>query len=684
MVRSRGKRSLILYLAATVLFVAVSFYLPSESTVSFAKDKTLTLKTCKILAIRNSSKYESAEDQVEAKEAKYESSVKSLKLKKKNLTTFRWSPLLNLKFPEKLTLDQDSEFEFKPISLQYDIDVAEHNINDVKLTEYQEVNNLYVEIVTLQKMISFNEMRVETLEDGVKRNTAKLKLGQANQADVDTMTAKLKSVNNTIASDRRTLEADLKKMTKKVGMDVTTGYVFEDPYIDARLNRDMLEPLIEYTLDRDETYYEACIEETRARVQLQTNFDLMKRHYGGDTNMIASYVNMAISGQEVNKRGFKADYKNFLEKVDSYWQGKKKICWFIKIPRLWLKGAIDGTRYVEDDPNVLYQDVLDYVSAYKDKEAAEDEVRQAVTDSFNNYVSVKNSYAQYQTDVKDAKENLDKSSLLNKTGKLSFSEYDAEMNTYEELQKSLIDTMKLYTNTLHALDRTTCGGVTAILDGNDADLQTAKPGESYIEEQTAEGAYYYIKQIIQKTEFEVNIYIPEDFDVEVTDYELWVDNIQIGSKTPKDGKIRHLALTLDDIDEVKIRLYNGEEFIDDCEIDPQSVSGPLNVITGYDIKTVELEEYGTYEAAINEGTGLVDITISPALDDIKFFVVKNEEGIALGSGEPASVQSGLKHLQLVAFDLDKLTIELMNEEKEVIYTARFDTANQKVVKAITQ
>jgi uncharacterized protein YlxW (UPF0749 family) len=678
------KNNLIVLLGITIATCSFSATDLPKGSVVYAQDQVLTLDTCKTLAIRTSSKYDSALDAVESKKAKYESAVKGLKLKEKSLTTFRWSPLLSLKFPEKLTLEQASEFQFKPMSLQYDIDIAEHNVGDVKLTICNEINTLYVEIVTLQKMLDFNQERADNLEEAVKRNTAKLKVGQATQSDIDTMNSKLKAVNTTIASDRRTLEADLQKLSKKIGMDVTTGYTFESPYIESELTRDNLEALIDYALEHDQTYYEACIEEVRARVQLQTNYDLMKNHYGGDMKLISSYVDMAMSGQEVSKVGFKKDYKTFLEKIDSYWKGKKRICWFIKIPRLWLKGSIDGTRYIDDDPNILYQDVLDYVSAYKDKEAAAEELRQAVTDAFNNYISVKNSYEQYQTDVKDSKEHLEKSALLNRLGQLSYSEYDSEMTTYEDLQKSLLDTMKLYTNTLYSLDRTTSGGVDAILSGGDVDMQTAKPGESYIEEQTADGAYYYIKQIIQKLEFEVSIYIPEDFEVEITDYELWVNDVQIGDRTSKDGRIRHLALSLDNVDEVKLRLYNGDEFIDDCIIDPASVSGPLKIVTGYDIKTMELEEYGTYAVTINDETGLMDISITPASADIKYFVIKDEDGIALGGGEPISIESSLRHLTLVAYDLESLTIELMNEDQEVIYTGRFDTANQKVVKAIDQ
>ncbi len=675
--RKRWKRNLIVSLAGVITAISVcSQVMGQASLTSHAAGKKLSLKTCRTLAVENSSKYDSALDSIESKQAKYESSVKSLKLKKKNLTTFRWSPLLNFSFPKNLSLDQESEFEFKPLSLQYDIDIAKHKAGDVKLDVYQDINTLYVNIYTLQKLIAFNESRVETLSEGLARNKARLLVGEAKQADIDTLQKRLDALNNKLASDKRNLEAALKKLSNKLGTDVSTGYTFESPFVTSEISRDHLQKLIDYALDRDETYYEACIEEMRAKVQLQTNYRLMKQHYGGDINMISSYVDFALQGNDINKKGFKTDYKKFLEKIDSYWQGKKRIFWFIKIPRLWLKGEMDGTRYIEDDPNILYQDVLDYTGAYNDKKSAEEEVEAAVTDAFNNYVSVKASYQQYLNDLRDAEEDLKKDEIKSRMGQLTFEEYDSELTSYEELQNSLIDTMKLYSDALYSLDRTTCGGVDAMLNGDEAGI-----GESYAVANSASGAYYYIKQIIQKQEFEVSIYIPDDFVAEITDFELWVDNVQVGTRTAKDAKLRHLGLTFDDEPEVKIRLYNGDEFVDDCIVDANDVSGPLNVVTGYDIKKDEGDNLGTYDLEMNDATGLVEISIKPDDAKVKYFVVRDSEGKALSSEEPISISSKLVHLQLVETDMSPMTIDLMDEEKNVLYKGRFDTANKKVVKA---
>ena len=472
-----------------------------------------------------------------------------------------------------------------------------------------------------------------------------------------------------MATDKSTLTNNLQKLSTMIGMDVTTGYKFEKPFVDAEIERKQLAALIKYTEDRDESYFEACVNETTARAELVTNSGLIRNKYGGDYNRISSYVNSALNGQPVNKKAFKADYKSFLEKIDSYWGGKKRIV-FIKIPRLWFKGAMDGTRYIEDDPYALYQNVLDYNSACREKEAAKKELDESVTDAYNNYVSIKNSYKQYVKDVKDAGEALKKDEYRNRIGELTFDEYQSAVESYEALQNSMLDAMKLLSTTLYSLDRLTCGGISAYMSGTDADLQTAVVGESYVEKNTAEGAYYTLTPIIQNQEFELAVKIPDDFEISITDYELWVDNIQVGSRTPIDKKLRHLALAKDAVDEAKIRLYDRVKFIDDCVIDPSQTSGELKITTGFEIKKEELAEIGTYELVTSETTGLVELKFTMKNDKIKSFKVLTQDGQALGGDQKTEIDKVFKYVSILSQSISDIRVEFYGEDGKVIEKGR--------------
>jgi len=671
------KRLISIALSLAVFFSALSVWPP---LVTDAADKVLSLSMARTLAIRNSSEYELALMKVDSKKAERESALKAIKLKKKNMSTFRWSPLLKIKFPEKPDLAEASEFQFKPVQLAGEIQVAQRNVQDVVYKITENVNNLYVEIVTLQEINAFNENKYETLLDAIEHNKERLKMGEANQSDIDRQQKKADTLLQTLARDKRTLEADLKKLSTMIGMDVTTGYTFERPYVEATIQRSMLDKLITYTEDRDATYYEACIAATTARMELNTNYSLMKSKYRKDIKMIARYVNDALGGRSISSRAFKNAYKRFLEKIDSYWKGKKRICLFIKIPRIWMKGSLDGTRYIEDDPYVLYQNALDYVAARKDEAAAKLELDQNVEASFNNYINIRNSYQKYQQDLAEEEVRLKQYEVQNRMGYMTLEEYEDAVDQYEELQNSMLEAMKLYTQTLYSFDRLTCGGVSALLSGTDPELHVAEAGESYVEKDESE-AQYFLKPVIQRELFELSLYIPDDFPVEVTHFELWCDDQQVGERTPVDQTIRHLALTKDNIETVKIRLYNGDEFIDDCLIDPNDENGVLNIMTAMSINKEETGIIGSFLTTTNETTGLMTITFSPLESEgIRYYRVLTENGKNLGSSEKVSINEGFRHLGLVSSDLDKLTVEFYDSGGSLLYTGYMDPGNSKLMK----
>ncbi|MCR5774428.1 MAG: hypothetical protein K6G42_05030 [Lachnospiraceae bacterium] len=667
--------------ACAVLFCCLGGFFPEECR---AADKTLTLSAARSLALENSDAYESAQMGVDSKQASRDSALKSIKLKQKNLSTFRWTPLLNFKFPEKPDFAEASEFQFKPLQLASDIDVAQHKVQDTVFTVNENVNNLYVEIVTTQETLAFNEQKLETLNAGIAHNKARLKLGEANQSDIDRQQKKADTLSNTIAANRRTLEADLKKLSSITGLDVTTGYTFEKPYVEARIDRSSLPALIEYTEDRDQTYYQACATATTAKLELSTNYNLMSSKYGSDIGMISQYINSALNDKDISSSAFKNDYKKFLEKIDSYWQGKKRIFLFIKIPREWMKGSLDGTRYIEDDPYTLYQNALDYHEARKDEQAAKKELDASVEDAFNNYISVRSSYEQYIKDVDKMAEDMKQYAVKNRMGYMTFEEYEDQEDQYEELQNSMFESMQLYTTTLYSFDRLTCGGVSALLSGTDQDMQTAVVGESYVEKNEKQ-AMYFLKPIIQRELFELSIFIPEDFPVEITDFELWCDNIMVGERTAKDKALRHLALSKDKIDEVKIRLYNGDEFIDDCVINPDEESGPLNIVTEMNIRKDETGDIGTYNTTISSVTSLMTLSFKPLeSENIKYYRVLASDGTPLGDGKIREITKSFTHLGLVSGDLSQLSIEFYDESKALKYNGYLDVANKKIKKKDTE
>nr|DAI66109.1 MAG TPA: multidrug resistance protein cholerae, outer membrane protein [Caudoviricetes sp.] len=671
-------KTVTLLLAVCVLFSAGWSLSPMECAAAGAK--TLTLATAKKLAVANSDSYEKVESQLAVKQASLSQAYRSIREKQKNMSTFRWSPLLSFKFPTKPDLSEAYEFQFKPIEIQSEIDSLKHQLTDVVLEEYEKVSTLFVDAVVLDESITFNEKRLAVFEEQLVKDKAKLKLGEASQNDIDILNTNITSLQNKIATDRRSYEQSKKKLSDAIGMDVTTGYSFENPFVSAEIERTQLQDLTQYTLDHDQSYYDVCMAESTALISLRTNYNLMNGQYGSKMNYISGYVNQVYAGTKVNKKAFKSAYETFLQKIDEPWQGKKKIL-FIRIPKEWFKGAISGIRYVEDEPYALYESALEYEDARLERENAQKDLTDQVADTFENYVSLRNAYLAAVEAVNKAEKSLTAAESLNKLGELTNEEFTTEKEDYEELQNEMFSALADYTKALYSFDRLTCGGVSALLEDAGADLNAGGEGNSYVEAEYEGGAYYYMESIIEQEQFRLNVYIPDDFSVEVTHFELWCDGKQIGERTAIDKSIRHLALATESIDKAFIRFYNDTEFVDDCEIDPSQQSGELQIVMNYMATGGSSDkELGEYSLTVNAATGIATVELSPQKDrEIAYYRISTSDGVYLTGDSYYSIEKGFRYLSLLENGIADLNIEFYDASKNKIFEGYFETAGNKLM-----
>lgn len=671
-------RIMMLLLSVCMIFSMGWSLTPMECEAAGAK--TLTLTLAKKLAVANSASYEKVESQLAVKQASLSQAYRSIREKQKNMSTFRWSPLLSFKFPTKPDLSEAYEFQFKPIEIQSEIDSLKHQLMDVVLEEYEKVSTLFVDAVVLDESISFNEKRLAVFEEQLVKDKAKLKLGEASQSDIDILNTNITSLQNKIATDRRSYEQSKKKLSDAIGMDVTTGYSFVNPFVSAEISRSQLQDLTQYTLDHDQSYYDVCMAESTALISLRTNYNLMNGQYGSKMNYISGYVNQVYAGTKVNKKAFKSAYEVFLQKIDEPWQGKKKIL-FIRIPKEWFKGAISGIRYVEDEPYALYEAALEYEDARLERQNAQKDLTDEVADTFENYVSLRNAYLAAVEAVNKAEKTLTAAESLNKLGELTNEEFTTEKEDYEELQNEMFSALADYTKALYSFDRLTCGGVSVLLADAGADLNAGGEGNSYVEAEYEGGAYYYMESIIEQEQFRLNVYIPDDFSVEVTHFELWCDGKQIGERTAIDKSIRHLALATESIDKAFIRFYNDTEFVDDCEIDPSQQSGELQIVTNYTTTGDSRDkELGEYSITVNAVTGIATVELSPRKDrEIAFYRITTSDGVYLTGDSYYSVEKGFRYLSLLENGIADLNIEFYDASKNKIFDGYFETAGNKLM-----
>lgn len=661
---------------AMILFTALILgsFIPMLSVQ--AASKRLSLAQAKKMALASSDSYGRIKSKISLKEVSYKQAVKSINLKIKNKTTFRWSPLLSFKFPEKLNFEDESNMVYKPAQIQTEIRTLKHDLTDEVFSVYEKTEQAFLKTYTYQEMIVCEEEQLEELEKTLNKNKGRLILGLATKTDIENVEKSLKSAEEKLIQDKKSFEIQKEKLGDLISVDVSTGYTFSNPYITAEIPRTALNDLIQYTLENDQAYYEAKMATQLSYLQLTENFSLLKRQYGSDISLISSYVQQVKNGQKIDSNAFKLSYDQFLKKIDKPWEGKWKIL-FIRFPKEWLKGQIDGVRYIEDEPYALYENALEYQDVLSEQQAMKKELETLIRDNFEALVTARNSYLKIKEQCEESRKNLEKEKLLNSMGELSFEEYMDSKNQYEEEQIEQLEALELYSSLLFSFDRLTCGAVSEYFKSSGISLDGAEGGNSYlVEDEEVQGAKYYIQSIVEDNMFEFGIYIPEDFEKDISQYELWVDNYVVGGRTESDKRLRHLTLSLTGEERVFVRLYDGEEFVDDCEIDPAAYQGPLE-ITDYEIvKSEESKKrvIGSFEISNQSEVGLVEILIKiDGVEEISYYSIQNESGNSLISEDKkVSITDKFTYLGFLQKELENLKIQCYDKTQNAKYTAYFD------------
>ena len=662
-------------LCAAILLSA----LPHITPPAAAADRVLLLEQAQSMAISNSADITKTNNEIILKQMKYVEAVDGIKAKVKNKTSFRWSPLLSFKFPEQLDLVEEYELNVKPLTLQAELDSLEHERDDLRFAAKAEVSKAYIEVYVLQEKIAFQEERLATAQTQLTRNQARLTTGEATQTDVDNMQKSVEELTSQISELKRSFQTGKEELTDLIGMDVTSGYTFRNPLKELSLPREQLEAIIQYTVDNDQTMYEANMTASTALMNLESYESLMRKQYGSKLNYIQTYIDMAKSGQEIDYAAFKLKYSEMLEALDEPWSFKIRILFFT-FTMEWFKGEIDGTRYIEDELYAIYTACMEYSNAQKDRDTTEEDLRKQVSDQYEQLVTAWNSYSNLLSQVETAKEALDKVTALNQLGQADYDELSTAQEDYESIQIDALDALSTYNTLLQDFDRLTCGAVTAYMNGADLSAEAGAGGDSYARVDPITDPYYYIYTTVDDLTFHVGVSIPEDFTPAITDFEVWSEGVQIGERVAITEEITHLTIDYGGSSTLVLRFYNGETYVTECEID---ATVPRDVLElGQEEVTEEGEEQlvGTYSVTTSAVGSLSTSTLTLELNEgvgAESFTITYGTGNVYTS-DPTPVDEEFQYLTLLVASLDDVELNLYDRDGTLVMTGRFDTQTQSV------
>lgn len=669
----------LLFAAMLVQAVSISFPVTAK-----AASQKLSLEKAQNMAAANSANIRKIRNKLEIQEVKYATAVKSIKMKKKNMATFRWTPLLSFKFPEKPTLADEYEWQYKPLQITCVMNELKHQLKDEVLAGKEAVSLLYVETYICQEKIAFYEESLEKARKTLQKNQIKLISGEASQADIDKMRSKISRLTTDLSLQIRTFENKKTQLSKLICLDVTSGYEFLNPFVEAEIPRSILEQLVSYTLDRDQKYYETKLETALSLESLNRMRSMMRNQYGSKMNGIEPYIQQALRGEAIDSSVFKKAYNQMLEDIDAPWNGHIRIL-FIRISKEWFKGAVSGSRYVEDDPYALYSGALEYADAVRAQQSAMEELTQSVKDQFETLKTMQIAYSDAVRACDALQEDVRKSMELNRLGSLSYEELSDVQETYEEQELSALELLGEYSTLLYAYDRLTCGGITAYLEGTDINMRAAQGGNSFLADEVKGEAYYYIEYAVEDNLFRMGVSIPENYSINITDFELYVNGGRVGEKTPIENELEHLALDLDKTESVRLYLYDGQQLLAVCEIDPGVYQDTLDIKGGYTLvqeKTVRT--VANYHYRLDSSTNMVTLSLSPVAstgngEQAAYYRLENSDGISIFGDDFIDIHQDFCYLSLLVGDLSQIQAAFYDSSKNLLYKGFFEEAAASIV-----
>lgn len=641
--------------------------------------RLLTLEQAQRMALSASREISRQNNQIVLRQMKYVEAVKGLRARVKNLRSFRWSPLLSFKFPQKLDFVQEYELTVKPLKLQAEIDILTHRLRDLEFEVADRVRRQYYEVYLLQETCAFTRARLDDAEAQLARNRAKLAVGGASRADVDAARGTVDALSGALARQLREFEAAKSALSGLIGTDVTVGYRFANGFKSAAIPREQLERITEYTLAWDQSCYEARSAVSSALLSLDTCEDLMRRQYGSKMDGIQTYVNMARQGMDIDYAAFQLEYGEMLKAVDRPWERSIRILFF-RFTMEWLKGEISGTRYMEDELYALYTACMEYANAERERSALETELRGRVRESYEALTAAWDAFAALDALAEESRRSLERVLALNRLGKASYAEAAGQQSAFQSARQEALEALGDYNSLLSGFDRLTCGAAARFLTDAGLPLDTGAGGDAFAVLDPIGEPYYYIYTSTADLTFHIGISIPEGFSPAVDAFEVWYGDTQIGTRTAADQELRHLALDYGGGEPLTIRLYGGETYAAECRVDPAVPRDVLN-LAGQAPPAAEERVIGTYsvKTALRGGISVSELRLS----------VNAAEGAALYSlsyGEKGIYATGklpldreFSYLTLLVESLDRVTLHLFDSAGSPLGNAAFRTDSQEII-----
>ena len=680
--------NIVILINLAIVFCDCKFY---ATTLSINDVYTYTENT--------STKLKNKKFSLATKKIKLQQAKEAIKDARKKENTVRFSLPFNIRWPEKHAMPKEIELLMKVPEIESEIKTLNKELQEIKLSEREKAGICFVEVCEYEKKYKMAEEILVELNQKLSNIKIDLARGKASQKDVQTLENKITAQESKVAGLLTSFERSKEKLSEIVGFRVSSGDILKTPFQKTDIDRTYIDKLVDFTIVNDFGLYQAEQEEKIAIEKTNKIYEIYGNKWGETVRKIETEVRQS-SGIDYDQ--FLDKYNSLLTDIDKPWNGNYTInllFFKLKIPKEWFKGEFDGVRYFEDQKYAVFLAIKEKEDAINNTKLVKKELVSNVRDSFETLKKMYKSYLSSVVATKQSKKEYDRVYLLNKSGSASFDEVDVEKLNWESAQETELDNLVSYSKQLISFNRLTCGAIDAMTESIEIFLNAAQTGDSMAEyqdivEDQEDAIIYYINTAVDQRKVVFGLQPLSGYQNDLTHYEVLAQNgLVVAKKTEINNQISVLPIEYQGSTEMRVRLYNNEEFVDEGTFDAMNSRGKLVLSqksSGLSVAKKSKEEQLETEESVIGSYEIVSLA-NNAVKKIKFNVL-DKQGVSyykIFNQEQSPIKEqdryyllkdSFSYLGFVLNDLSKLEINFYDANHNLKFVAGFDERNNQIVK----
>jgi hypothetical protein len=649
------------FLTALAVFFGTSTYSAA------AGEQLLTLEEAVRIGTSNSNEiYELEMEKFKTRIELYQAREALRDLRKKE-STVRFSLPFNIKLPETHGQPKEIQTVFKIPELTAKIIDIDRQIVEARRKLNMDIRLQYLAVITEGINERNAAIKLEESEKALEMLERKFRTGQATKEAFKAKENEVKEFTKNLQQTVMAYEKEKNSLGKLIGMDVSTGYVFEEKLININIDRGILKEILDNTLKDDIDIYQAKRKLALATLKTETILMDVKKKFGS----MASPVEQALrTSGRVDFDNLMTKYERMLDSIEDKYGGYYYIPFIffvIPIPKEWFQREFDGIRYFDNEKFALPLSVAEKEKEQINVENVTTQQLENVENLYLNLVSAKIAFEESKAKSEELLQEYKDAVIQNKLGLITFEELDSMKASLRSAMDSVISNLISLNQQIYILSYESSGALEKYIGQYSITIQALENGESFIQNQLPEteteedglpGEWY---TNIRLDDYKVAFGIKKlPVGVEATHYELYTyDGSRVGERTEINKEIVHLPVMFNDSALLRVKLYKDGQIVGEAELDGFETGGTLLVH-----KPSETNKFtGSWKAEKIAGTykSSLYIHVDTALGATHYQVLWKNENIS----EILPVNQRVEHLDVVINDYSQLKVLLYKQEEKV-------------------